>query len=111
MKTTLEKLLTLVFVCFIIFVSAQKQLIIGTVLDDSQPLPGASVKIKGLSRNTTTDVDGKFTINDIKEGQYSLQISYIGYESTDINVDLKPGETFDLGTVKLSQQRKILMKL
>ncbi len=111
MKTTLEKLLTLVFVCFIIFISAQKQLIIGTVLDDSQPLPGASVKIKGLSRNTVTDVDGKFTINDIKEGQYNLQISYIGYESADINVDLKSGETFDLGTIRLSQQRKILMKL
>ncbi len=50
MKTKLEKLLILVFTCFIILVSAQKQLIIGTVLDDSQPLPGATIKIKGLSK-------------------------------------------------------------
>ena len=96
MKTKLEKSLTLVFVCLIVFVSSQKQIIIGTVLDDSQPLPGATVKIKGLSKNITTDIEGKFTINDIKEGQYTLQISYIGYESTDINVDLKPEQTVDL---------------
>ncbi|WP_228459206.1 carboxypeptidase-like regulatory domain-containing protein [Chryseobacterium carnipullorum] len=50
MRTQLEKLLTLAFVCITIFVSAQKQLIIGTVFDDTQPLPGASVKIKGLSK-------------------------------------------------------------
>ncbi|MDN3695652.1 DUF2012 domain-containing protein [Chryseobacterium tructae] len=108
MKTNLEKLLTLASVCFITFVSAQKQLIIGTVLDDSQPLPGATVKIKGSSKNITTDVDGKFTINDIKEGEYSLQISYIGYTTSDITVHLKSDETTDLGIIKLSQPRKNL---
>ena len=44
MKTELEKLLSLVFARFIIFVSAQKQLITGTVPDHSQPLPGATFK-------------------------------------------------------------------
>ena len=99
MKTKLEKLLILVFTCFIILVSAQKQLIIGTVLDDSQPLPGATIKIKGLSRNITTDVDGKFAINDIQEGQYILHISYIGYESKDVTIDLKSEQTTDLGNI------------
>lgn len=106
MKTNLENLLILVFVCCITFISAQKQSIIGTVLDDSQPLPGASIKIKGTSRNTTTDIDGKFTINDIKEGQYNLQINYIGYEPTNIEVDVKSGQTIDLGILKLSQKQK-----
>jgi TonB-dependent receptor len=106
MKTNLKNLLILVFVCCITFISAQKQSIIGTVLDDSQPLPGASIKIKGISRNTATDIDGKFTINDIKEGQYNLQINYIGYEPTNIEVDVKSGQTIDLGILKLSQKQK-----
>ncbi|MFP3596457.1 TonB-dependent receptor [Chryseobacterium sp. SIMBA_029] len=106
METKLEKLLTLVFVCMITIVSAQKQLIIGTVLDDSQPLPGASVKIKGSTKNTVTDMDGKFIFNDLKSGQYSVQISYIGYETSTVDVTIQTDETKDLGAIKLSQQQK-----
>ena len=37
--------------------------ITGTVVDETnQPLPGASVVVKGTTNGTSTDFDGKFTL-------------------------------------------------
>ncbi len=57
----------------------------GTVLDDqSQPLPGVAVVIKGTETGTITDFDGKYTITaDI--GQI-LVFSYVGFEKQEIEV-------------------------
>jgi len=106
MKTNLYNLLILAFVCCVTFISAQKQSILGTVFDDSQPLPGASIRIKGSSKSVVTDTEGKFIINDGKVGQYNLQISYIGYENSDITIEVRSGETLNLGVLKLSQKQK-----
>ncbi|WBV55163.1 TonB-dependent receptor [Chryseobacterium daecheongense] len=106
MKTRLKKLLPLMFLCFIGWASAQKQTITGVVSDENQPLPGATIKIKGLSKNMVTDIDGKFTINDLKAGEYNLQISYIGYESTTLPVSIQSEENTDLGIIRLQQKHK-----
>ncbi|MGV8093259.1 MAG: TonB-dependent receptor [Mangrovibacterium sp.] len=54
----------------------------GSVFDsapvNSQPIPGASVVIKGTTIGTVTDIDGRFSINgNIGD---TIQISFIGYE-------------------------------
>ena len=41
---------------------AQERTIIGTVTDDSGPLPGVSVIIKGTTTGTETDFDGNYSI-------------------------------------------------
>ncbi len=58
-------------------------LIRGTVLNEKgQPLAGASVKVKGTSKGTSTDNDGTFSI---EAGDKSiLIISYIGYNPTEV---------------------------
>ncbi|WP_297792383.1 TonB-dependent receptor [uncultured Eudoraea sp.] len=69
----------------------------GTVTDDQGiPLVGASVVKKGTSIGTTTDFDGKFTIDAILGDR--LIVSFIGYEplevlanSTILNVTLVSG--------------------
>jgi hypothetical protein len=72
----------------------------GKVFDNSDrsALPGASVKIKGTSIGTVTDVNGNFTIQT-PTGAQTIEISYIGYESQDrqingtfLNVGLKPSQ-------------------
>ncbi len=42
---------------------AQGKTVTGTVTDESGPLPGVSVVIKGTTTGTETDFDGKYTIN------------------------------------------------
>jgi iron complex outermembrane receptor protein len=69
----------------------------GTVTDDQGvPLVGASIVKKGTSLGTTTDFDGKFTIDAILGDR--LMVSFIGYEplevlanSTILNITLVSG--------------------
>ncbi|MBT8394529.1 MAG: TonB-dependent receptor, partial [Bacteroidia bacterium] len=65
------------------FVLAQE--VSGTVLDDSsQPLLGVSVVIKGTSTGTTTDFDGRYSIN-ANDGDV-LEFSYVGFDTQRIVV-------------------------
>ncbi|RAW00543.1 SusC/RagA family TonB-linked outer membrane protein [Pseudochryseolinea flava] len=58
----------------------------GTVIDDTgSPLPGVNVLIKGTTRGTTTDSDGKFVINVDSENDV-LVFSFIGYEMKEVVV-------------------------
>jgi outer membrane cobalamin receptor len=55
--------------------------ITGTIVDDTnQPLPGASVVVKGTTNGTSTDFDGKFTLN-AKSNSGTLIVSFIGFKS------------------------------
>lgn len=57
-----------------------QQLISGTVTDNTGiSLPGASIKVMGTSRGTTTDFDGNFSI-EASQGDV-LEISYVGFKT------------------------------
>ena len=57
----------------------------GRVLDpEGQPLPGASVFVKGTNNGTVTDNNGWFSI-DAKEGDI-LQISFLGFSEQEVTV-------------------------
>ena len=52
----------------------------GIITDQSGlPIPGAAIVIKGTSNGTTSDFDGKFTLNP--QGGQEIEISYLGYDS------------------------------
>ena len=56
----------------------------GTVIDEeaNQPLPGATVVIKGTQIGTTTDFDGFFSISDAKAGD-TLVFTFIGFDAAE----------------------------
>jgi hypothetical protein len=52
---------------FFCSISFAQSTITGVVSDSKkQPIPGVNVKIEGASNATTTDADGKFTLNGEK---------------------------------------------
>src|SRR6056300_1161750 len=59
--------------------------ITGTVVDaeTNEPLPGATVVIKGTQNGTTTDFDGLFSISGAAAGN-TLVISFIGFQTTEV---------------------------
>jgi len=75
----------------------------GTVKESSynETLIGASVVVSGTTTGTTTDINGNFSIK-LTAGSYSLEISYIGYESQKIDVTVKDDETTSIGRVMLN---------
>jgi TonB-linked SusC/RagA family outer membrane protein len=60
--------------------------ITGVITDaDGRPLPGANVKVKGVSKGTTTNQRGEFTLTGVDENA-TLEISFVGYEAQTIAV-------------------------
>lgn len=56
----------------------------GVVKDaNGEAVIGASVAVKGTTTGSITDLDGKFSIANIKEGE-TLTISYIGYTTQEV---------------------------
>lgn len=54
----------------------------GTVLDaNGEPIIGASVRVKGSTNGTVTDLDGKFTLQNVSG---AIEVSYIGYKTQTI---------------------------
>ena len=51
--------------------------------DDGQPLIGATVVIKGSKSGVLTDIDGKFSIENVSNKSL-LQFSYIGMKPQDL---------------------------
>ncbi len=55
------------------------------VSDESEPLPGANVIIKGTTSGTVTDSDGNFALDAPSDG--TLVFSYVGYETLEVDVN------------------------
>lgn len=86
---------TAIFFALMLFTSvfAYAQSISGTVNSDKgEKLPGVSVVIKGTTKGTTTDRDGKYSI-DARKGQ-SLIFSFVGHELQEISINDK--KTIDI---------------
>ena len=62
MKTKFSGILTLILALLVHITYAQEKTISGNVTDESGPLPGVNVIIKGTTNGTQTDFDGNYTI-------------------------------------------------
>ena len=61
---------------------AQNGNLTGSISDENGlPLPGANILVNETEYYATTDFDGKFTLLNISEGNYKVEISYVGYEN------------------------------
>ncbi|MGJ5641294.1 SusC/RagA family TonB-linked outer membrane protein [Formosa sp. S-31] len=64
----------------------QKRIIKGTVNDQNGvPLLGANILVKGTAQGTVTDFDGKFEL-EVEAGASVLVVSYVGYETQEIDI-------------------------
>ncbi|WP_372746250.1 SusC/RagA family TonB-linked outer membrane protein, partial [Lutibacter sp.] len=84
MKTKFNGILTLILVLLVQITFAQEKTISGTVSDESGPLPGVNVIIKGTKNGTQTDFDGKYSIK-AKTGDV-IVFSFVGMTTTEKTV-------------------------
>src|SRR5690625_1648522 len=60
--------------------------VVGIVTDqEGEPLIGVNIQVKGSSKGTSTDFDGKFTLEDIDENAV-LVVSYVGYQTQEVPI-------------------------
>lgn len=66
-------------------VSASAYVVRGIVVDDSnEPLPGATVIVKGTKTATSTDLEGNFELRLPSKGSVTLIVSYVGMKTREI---------------------------
>ncbi len=66
----------------------------------SETLIGASVYIKGTTTGATTDAKGAFKF-EVPTGPKTIVVQYVGYIPIEVEVSVKSGQTYDMGTIKL----------
>ena len=76
----------------------------GSVVNKSKgmPLQGANVQLEGDNNQkygATTDIEGKFNIDDIEDGKYKISISFIGFDDYRGNVSIISGKTYKVDAV------------
>ena len=82
--------------------SGKKVKVRGVIKDETgEPIIGATVRVKGQSEGTVSDLDGNFTL-DVTDNN-TLQISYIGYQTQEFAV----GKQHHFSIV-LEEDKKIL---
>jgi iron complex outermembrane receptor protein len=101
------------FILSLLFLSAAtfaQSFIRGKVTDESGiPLQGATVFIPTISLGRTTDTKGNFNFDNIPNKRYTVEISYIGYESQTIytsankNIEIKlQKKSFEIGEITVT---------
>ena len=66
--------------------STPQNSMVGRILDaNGQPVIGATVLVKGTTNGVSTNVDGSFSIGNVKRGDV-LEISSIGYKTQEVTV-------------------------
>jgi hypothetical protein len=89
----------------------------GSVIDslDNSPLVGVSLMLRhqqdsAYLRGTVTDVNGQFSFQNIKPGEYLLRVTYVGYATFENKLTLSKVDV-SLGALKLSQSATTLQTL
>ena len=77
----MKKITIFLFLFVSILTNAQTFTLNGIVVDENkEPLPGATILVKETNKGTSTDFDGKFSVN-FPKGKYTIQVSFIGYKT------------------------------
>lgn len=60
-----------------------------TSSDNNEPLPGAHIQITDLNISTISDNNGNYEIKNLKAGNYSLNVSFVGMESQILDIKIQ----------------------
>ncbi len=86
-------------------VNGQQINVVGTVLDRDGAVAFATVYIAELNKVTSTDRTGSFTFDDVPEGQYSLEVSLIGYKTFSKGINVSQ----ELGQIEVKLEKELLL--
>lgn len=76
---------------------SQSAVLTGKITDSNGlSLPGATILLEDLEKGTVTDNSGSFLITKLPSGPIKLKVSYLGYQTKEINTDLTEATTNEI---------------
>ncbi|HEY4325050.1 MAG TPA: TonB-dependent receptor [Mucilaginibacter sp.] len=95
--------------CISLHLKAQNFTVTGKVLDEKgQPLPGATIKVKGTTIGVVTNIEGVFTLST-PSGNSSLLVSFLGYITQEIEIKGKKDITVNLSKTEGSLDEVVVV--
>ena len=87
-KKKIFMLLSLLLLAGSLTMYAQTRQITGTVVSagDNKPIPGVSVYVKGTTKGTTTDINGKYTL-EVPPNAAHLVFSFVGMKTLELPIE------------------------
>ncbi len=114
----MNKLILFLLILITSLAYSQNSNIRGFVYEKSsgEPVIFCNVILKGTTIGASTDINGMYNIAKVKPGNYTLVATYIGYDTTQIEISLKPGKiltqnleitesSIKLNEIKISAER------
>ncbi len=94
----MKKFLFCLFITVILLAGnlyADNGILKGRIVDSEtgDALPGTNVLIKGTNMGAATDLRGYYIIGNVPPGEYTLKVTYIGYEPQELKVNVESGKT------------------
>lgn len=87
----LKSITTALFALAVQFSMAQTASISGKVSEENTSFEGVNVTIPKMNIGTVTNEDGSYSIGNLKDGIYTLRISYVGYRKIEKTIEIKAG--------------------
>lgn len=111
--------LLLIFAIVSLFAQAQNGTVRGFVYEEEtgEAVIFTNVFLKGTSIGASTDVNGYFSVTQIPEGQYTLMVTYLGYDTFSEEITVRAGDittekiflkksSVQMQTVEISAERQ-----
>ena len=109
-------LLPLVLLLFMASPAFAQGRIAGTATDAAtgETLPGVNVLVLGTSQGAATDLDGGYAIDGLRAGEYTVQASFVGYETKQFTgIAVRNGQTttldIELGEAVLQTEGEVVV--
>lgn len=104
--------MALMLVCSLMAMAADETGIIrGKVTtSDGNPAEAVTVTFKGTKRSAVTDENGIFVVRNLEPGNYTIEISFVGYETYQKEVTVKQKETINI-VIELQVSSKDLQEV
>ncbi len=100
-----RKIYTILSVSITVFIfmvgaafAAENGSVRGTVKDSQtgEALPGANVLLQGTSLGAATDLNGRFVIQNVPAGSYTVRTTYVGYKESQRSIKVEPGQEINV---------------
>ena len=78
---------------FTLVASAQNK-VVGTTSDkNNKPLPSVNISIPEIHKETISDAEGKYALNNLPKGNFTIVFSLIGYATKSVTLTISNKET------------------
>lgn len=93
MRKVTKLAFSVLFLAIGLFASAQvsENTVKGFVYDKAtgEPVMFSNIYLKGTTYGASTDVNGYFSVTKIPDGEYTILVTFLGYDTISENISLK----------------------